>query len=138
MSASFWDRIKKRLNSIGKPDIWLIKSANLGKTAIVNGQTKNTSPSIDVAYRCAKALRTSMEELTDGEDGERYLRGYVQEQGWGFAPPERIADIVGALQKLSDDELVPIRGAIEATLNKKEDSGTSPERKSDGKLPKTG
>lgn len=134
MDENFWDRIKRQLNTMDKPDIWLIKNANLGKTAIINGQTKKTSPSVDIAYRCAKVLRTTVEELVDGEAGERYLRGHIQEKGWGFSPPERIADIVDAVRDLSDDELVPIRGAIKALLDKKGVSGISPEEKSGKKI----
>jgi hypothetical protein len=107
-----------------------IRNANLGRTAITNGQTKGTSPSVDIAYRCAKALKTTVEELVDGEAGKKYLRDYIQEKGWAFSPPERIAEIVEGLQALSDDELVPIRGAIKATLDKKEASGAPQEIKS--------
>jgi hypothetical protein len=120
MDDCFWDNIKKRLRSLNKPDIWLIRNAGLGKTAIVNGQQKRTSPSVDIAYRCAKTLRTSIEELADSKGGALYLREYVSKAGWGFSPPERVADVIEALMELSDDELVPIRGAIRAILDSKD------------------
>jgi hypothetical protein len=73
-------------------------------------------------------LKTTVEELVDGEAGEQYLRGYIREKGWEFSPPEQIADIVEAIQGLSNDDLVPIRGAIKAILDrKKEVSGAVPE-----------
>jgi hypothetical protein len=78
-------------------------------------------------------MQTTVEELVDGEAGEQYLREYVRGKGWEFSPPERIADIVEALQKLSDDELVPIRGAVKATLGKQEVSGVPPGIKSEKK-----
>jgi DNA-binding XRE family transcriptional regulator len=138
MDENFWDRIKELLSVMDKPDIWLIKKAGLGKTAIINGQTKKTSPSVDIAYRCAKVLKTTVEELIDGEAGVQYLREYVRGKNWQFVPPKRIADIVEAIQELSDDELVPIRGAIKAILDKKEAPGVPPEIKSRRPHPKTG
>jgi hypothetical protein len=139
MGENFWGRIKKLLNALDEPDIWLIKNAKLGKTAIINGQTKKTSPSVDIAYRCAKVLKTTIEELVDGEAGEQYLRDYIQGKGWEFSPPLWIADIVEAVQGLSEDELVPIRGAIRAILDKKKEaSGVTPEVKSESEPKKTG
>jgi hypothetical protein len=130
MDENFWDRIKRLLSTLDEPDIWLIKNASLGKTAITNGQTKKTSPSVDIAYRCAKVLKTTIEELVDGEAGEQYLREYIGSRGWAFSPPPRIADIVEAVDRLSNDELVPVRGVIKAMLDKKEASGIPPEAKS--------
>jgi hypothetical protein len=124
MSEYFWDRIKKLLGKMDKPDIWLIKGAGLGKTAIITGQTKKTSPSVDIAYRCAKVLKTTIEELVDGEAGEQYLREYIREKGWKFCPPERIADIVEGLSLLDDNELGMIRGAVASAVERKKGKGT--------------
>jgi hypothetical protein len=99
----------------------------VGKTVINSGISRLSSPSVDYAYSVSKVLNISIEELVDGEAGEQYLREYVREKRWQFSPPKGIADIVEALQRLSDDELVPIRGAIKATLDKKEASGVPPE-----------
>jgi predicted RNA binding protein YcfA (HicA-like mRNA interferase family) len=77
-------------------------------------------PELLAAVALAKVLKTTVIELVDGEAGEQYLREYIREKSWAFSPPERIADIAGALQELSDDELIPIRGAIKAILDKKE------------------
>jgi hypothetical protein len=95
---------------------------------------RKTYPDAGEVTRLAVLLKTTVEELVDGKAGEQYLRGYIQEKGWEFSPPERIADIVEAIQSLSDDDLVPIRGALKATLDKKrEASGVTLEIKSDGK-----
>jgi SOS-response transcriptional repressor LexA len=114
MDENFWDRIKKLLNAMDKPDIWLIKNAGLGKTAIINGQTKKTCPSADIAYRCAKVLRTTIEELIDGTAGEQYLREYIREKGWEFSPPEGLADIFNILGQLDDSELRTVAKMIAA------------------------
>jgi hypothetical protein len=141
MYSKFWDNIREILKGRKDGQKWLAKVSGVGRTAINNGigklnkpeaegRTIKNSPSVDNAYAIAKALKLSVEELVDGEAGEQYLREYIKEKSWAFSPPERIADIVDALQELSDDELVPIRGAIKATLDKKEVSGIPLEAKS--------
>jgi transcriptional regulator with XRE-family HTH domain len=99
---------------------------------------EETEPKVLDLYKVCVALRTTIEEIVGGEAGEQYLREYVREKAWQFSPPERIADIVEGLQELSDDELVPIRGAIKAILDKKEASGVPPKIKSGRTHPKTG
>jgi transcriptional regulator with XRE-family HTH domain len=130
MASKFWDNVRDRLNAFGKTQKWLANESKVGKTVINSGISRLSSPSVDNAYFISRVLNVSIEELVDGEAGEQYLREYIQEKGWQFSPPDRIADIVAALQKLSDDELVPIRGAITATLDRKEVSGIPPEIKS--------
>jgi predicted RNA binding protein YcfA (HicA-like mRNA interferase family) len=90
-------------------------------------KTRPYHPELLTAIALAKVLQTTVEELVDGEAGEQYLRDYIQKKGWKFSLQKTIADIVEALQRLSADELVPIRGAIKAILEKKEASGAAPE-----------
>jgi hypothetical protein len=134
MASKFWDNVRSRLSTLKKTQKWLGNVSGVGRTVINSGISRLSSPTVDNAYFISKVLNTSIEELVDGEAGEQYLREYIREKGWGFSPPERIADIVEAVQGLSSDELVPIRGAIKAILDKKkEESGVPPEAKSDGK-----
>jgi hypothetical protein len=93
-------------------------------------KTRPYHPELLTAVALARVLNTTIEELVDGEAGEQYLREYVQEKGWEFSPPERIADIVEAVDRLSDEELIPVRGVIKAMLDKKEGSGIQPDAKS--------
>jgi hypothetical protein len=109
MINNFWDNIKKLLNIKNKPDIWLIKEAKLGKTAIVTGQARNTMPSADKAYRIALALETTVEELVDGENGSVYIHKLISEKGTLWEPPLRIADIVDVLNVVDDTTLDTIR-----------------------------
>jgi hypothetical protein len=109
MENGFWDNIRKLLSKQDKPDVWLIKEAKLGKTAIINGQKRHTTPSADKAYRCAKALSVTVEELVDGESGAEYVRQIVRPK-----LPERIADIVDDLIMLDDNQLDMIRAAAHA------------------------
>jgi hypothetical protein len=116
----------------------IIADLQLKKATVYAWDANESPPKALDLLKIAKYLKTTVEEIVGGEVGEQYLREYVREKGWAFSPPERIADIVEGLQALSDDELVPIRGAIKATLNKKEGSGVPPEIKSGRTHPKTG
>jgi ribosome-binding protein aMBF1 (putative translation factor) len=130
MKSKFWENVFIHINEPGKSQKWLANVSNVGKTVINSGIARKSSPSVDYAYAIAKALCVTVEELVDGDAGEQYLRGYIREKGWGFSPPGRIADIVEAVQGLSDEDLVPVRGVIKAMLDKKEASGIQPEEKS--------
>jgi hypothetical protein len=76
-------------------------------------------PELLTAVALAKVLNTTVEELVDGEAGAQRLQEYIREKGWGFSPPDRIADIVEGVMGLSDAELTPIRRAIKAILDRK-------------------
>jgi hypothetical protein len=119
MIDNFWGNIKKLLNIVNKPDIWLIKEAELGKTAIVTGQARNTMPSADKAYRIAIALETTVEELVDGENGSMYIHKLISEQGALWEPPPRLTDIVNVLQVLDDATLETVKTMILSLQEKK-------------------
>jgi hypothetical protein len=125
------DKIKAALG-----DEWAIRiiaDLHLKKATVYSWDANQSLPKAFDLLKITKYLKTTVEELIEGEAGEQYLREYVQKKGWQFSPPESIADIVEAIQKLSEDELVPIRGAIKAIMNRKEGSGITPEAKSDKK-----
>ena len=63
MVSCFWGNMKMILSKLDRSDTWLIKEAGLGKTAIINGQKRNTYPAVDKAYRCAKALGVTIEVI---------------------------------------------------------------------------
>jgi hypothetical protein len=51
-----------------------------------------------------------------GESGVEYVRQLANKEGWGFFPPERIADIVEAFKRLTDDELAVVAGAMRGAI----------------------
>jgi hypothetical protein len=119
MNNNFWDNVKKILSIKNKPDIWLIKTAKLGKTAISNGQIRHTMPSVDKAYRCACALGVTIEELIDGEAGAEYVRKIVMNDPKAVQVPARIKSIVDGLLVLDEKELIGIRGNVDALVEAK-------------------
>jgi hypothetical protein len=114
MDNCFWGNIKRYLRSLNKPDIWLIRNAGLGKTAIINGQQKRTSPSVDIAYRCAKVLGITVEELVDGEAGAEYVRKVVINDPKAIQVPDRLSSVVEDLLLLDEKDLIEIRANAEA------------------------
>jgi len=112
MHVNFWDNIRKLLNARDKPDVWLIKEAKLGKTAIINGQNRNTVPSADKACRIARALETTVEELVNGENGREYVQRLLTDKGLLWKPPLRIADIVDVLNAVDDVTLETVRTMV--------------------------
>jgi transcriptional regulator with XRE-family HTH domain len=127
MDETFWDSIKRLLGKMDQPDIWLIRNADLGKTAITNGQRKKTSPSVDIAYRCAKVLGTTVEELVDGEAGAEYVRKIVRNDPRAIQVPDRLSSIVEDLFLLEEKELIGIRANVEALAEAKKGQSTGTE-----------
>jgi hypothetical protein len=88
------------------PHLWNL--ANIDKWVGVSG----TEPKVIDLCKVCKILNITMEWVVDGEEGAGYIRQWVRENGGVWEPPGRIADIVQGLLLLTDEELVPIRGAV--------------------------
>jgi hypothetical protein len=119
----FYERIKRHIKTKGTTIDGYFSSLFAGeknKESFSGWKKRSIYPRADEAIVLAKDMQTTVEELVDGEAGEEYLQEYVRDKGWRFSPPERIVDIVEAVSKLSNEELIPIRGAIKALLDKKE------------------
>ncbi|MDR2096030.1 MAG: hypothetical protein LBP76_11015 [Treponema sp.] len=119
MKTEFWLNMEKARIEAKKERKAVLSECGLTSNAFSRGIERKSDPGASTAYLLAQCVNRTIEELVDDKAGEQYLRKYIREKGWAFSPPERIADIVDALYKLSDNELVPIRGAIQALLDKK-------------------
>jgi hypothetical protein len=69
----------------------------------------------------ARSVGLTVEQLVDGKAGADYVREWAHRDGRVYRPPDNIADLVDGLKLLDDDELVPIRGAIQALVNEKKE-----------------
>jgi transcriptional regulator with XRE-family HTH domain len=126
MKTNFWSNLDQARKGAGKERKAVIEECDLSNNAFTQGIRRKSDPSVSTAYRCAKSVYKTVEELIDGEAGEQYLREYIRNKGWGFSPPERIADIVEATDGLSDEQLDYVMGLIKAMLDKKGESGVTP------------
>jgi hypothetical protein len=129
----FYERIKSHVKMKGLTINGYFSSLFAGdknKESFSGWKKRHIYPRADEAFILARDMQTTVEELIDGEAGEQYLREYVREKGWRFSPPDRVAGIVEASNRLSDEQLDYVMGLIKTMLDKKEVSGTTPEAKS--------
>jgi hypothetical protein len=87
---------------------------------------RSVLPRADETLKIAKAMAITVEELIEGETGAEYVRRWAKNDGKVYEPPERIADIVASLKKLTDRDLDIVRGTISGMLGKRSEEGTNP------------
>jgi hypothetical protein len=130
MKTEFWSNMEKARIEAQKDRKVITIECGLTSNAFSRGLERKSDPGVSTAYKCAKAVEKTIEELLDGETGIEYIRQIVQKKGWQFSPPERVAGIVEAAGMLSDEQLDYVMGLIRTMLDKKEASGMPPEAKS--------
>jgi SOS-response transcriptional repressor LexA len=69
-------------------------------------------PRADEATKLAYALKTTVEELVDGEAGAEYVRQLIAKEGKIYEPPEKIREIVKILEGLDNGELKVVEKMI--------------------------
>jgi hypothetical protein len=89
-------------------------------------------PSVTSGYAIAKALKTTVEELVDGESGVEYIKQLVRNTGLAWEPPPRIAGVMAILNGLGDDELVIVAGAMQGVVQSLEDIKRGDKKRSTG------
>ncbi|MDR1901169.1 MAG: helix-turn-helix domain-containing protein [Treponema sp.] len=126
MGSMFWENTRKHLNNLEKTQIWLAGASKVGKTVINSGIARKSSPTVDNAYKISRVFQVTIEELLDGEAGMDYVRQWARQDGKVYQPPERIADIVDLLNKLSDRDLGVIKKSVKAMLGTDEEPKEEP------------
>jgi hypothetical protein len=102
----------------------IITECGLTSNAFSRGLERKSDPAASTAYRLARSVNKTIEELVDSESGCEYVRQLLRERGGVWEPPERIADIVADLMELDDDDLDIIRSAARTAAAKKGKEGT--------------
>ena len=67
---SFWENVDSQLRFIGMERKELGKIAGFPESYISKGITRGSSPSVDLAYKIAKALNVSIEFLITGKESK--------------------------------------------------------------------
>jgi transcriptional regulator with XRE-family HTH domain len=124
MKTEFWPNIEKLRIDANKERKAIILECGLTSNAFSRGLERKSDPGVSTAYRLAQSFKKTIEELLDGEAGAAYVRQLASKEGWGFTPPDRIADIVEGLSLLDDNELDMIRGAVMTAVERKKGTGT--------------
>jgi hypothetical protein len=126
MKTNFWNTLDQARKVAGKERKAIIEECGLPNNAFSQGIRRNSDPSASTAYRCARSVHKTIEELIDGEAGAEYVRMVVQNDPRAIQVPERIFSIVEDLLSLDENEMVGIRANVEALarINKGKVTGT--------------
>jgi hypothetical protein len=124
MKTEFWSNMEKARIDAKKERKAIILECGLTANAFSRGLERKSDPGVSTAYRLARCVDKTVEELLDGETGAEYVRRIVRNAGGAWDPPERIADIVYGLAQLDDNELDMIRGAVSSAVNRKKGKST--------------
>jgi DNA-binding XRE family transcriptional regulator len=79
-------------------------------------------PSVTSGYAIAKSLKTTVEELVDGEAGAEYVRQWARNQGGLWEPPPRVAGVMAILASLDEEELAVATGAMRGAIQAMEEA----------------
>jgi hypothetical protein len=124
MKTEFWSNIEKARIDAKRERKAIVVECGLTPNAFTRGLARESDPGASTAYRLARSVNMTIEELLDGETGAEYVRQLARKEGWGFTPPDRIADIVEGLSMLDDNELDMIRAAVASAVERKKGTGT--------------
>jgi transcriptional regulator with XRE-family HTH domain len=119
MLSLFWKNLENARIILGIERKTVEKNCNLTNNAFTQGLKRNSSPSVDLAYRLSQAVKMTIEELVDGETGAEYAQKIVRNDPRAVQAPDRIFDIVENLLLLDDKELSGIRANVAALADGK-------------------
>jgi len=105
MDSLFWKNLEKARERTGIERKAIEQECNLANNAFTQGLRRNSSPSVDISYRLAKAVGMTVEELVGGEAGLEYVLRIVRNNPRAVRVPDRIFPVVECLLLLDDKEL---------------------------------
>jgi transcriptional regulator with XRE-family HTH domain len=85
---------------------------------------EETEPKVNDLYKVCVVLKTTMEEIVDGESGTEYVCKIIKNDPKAIQVPDRLQSIVDALILLDDNELIGIQANAKALAeNKRKKNG---------------
>jgi transcriptional regulator with XRE-family HTH domain len=78
-----------------------------------------TEPKVNDLYKVCVVLKTTMEEIVDGESGMEYVRKIIRNDPTAIQVPDRIRPVVDDIVLLDDNDLIGIRANIKAIAETK-------------------
>ena len=115
----FWENLENARIMARKERKDIEKECQLANNAFTQGIKIKSSPSVDLAYKLAKAVGITIEELVAGESGAEFVRKAVRNDPGAIQVPERIYHIVESLLLIDEDQLTGIRANVEALALRK-------------------
>jgi transcriptional regulator with XRE-family HTH domain len=124
MKTKFWPNMEKARIAVGKERKAITSECGLTSNAFSRGLERKSDPGAGTAYRLARAVHKTIEELIDDEAGVEYVRSIIRNDPRAIQVPDRISSIVEDLLLLDENELIGIRANVEALAEAKKGSGT--------------
>jgi hypothetical protein len=123
MKAKFWSNLDQVRKEAGIERKAIIEECDLPNNAFTQGIRRKSDPGVSTAYRLARCVNKTVEELVDGETGAEYVRKIVRNDPKAIQVPDRISSIVGDLLFLDENELIGIRANVGALAMAKKGNG---------------
>lgn len=104
--TTFWMRVEKKLKELDMTEADLSKLVDIAQSSINGWKTKDAIPRADIAYKTAKALKTSIDYLLSGipscenTSDTNIIPILNQELSAGFGEPLPENDVIQGLLKL--------------------------------------
>jgi hypothetical protein len=124
MKTEFWSNMEKARIEAKKERKAIIVECDLTSNAFSRGLERKSDPGVSTAYRLARAVNKTIEELLDGEVGAEYVRKVVRNDPRVIQVPDRLYSIVEDLLFLDENELRGIRANVEALAEAKKGKST--------------
>jgi transcriptional regulator with XRE-family HTH domain len=120
MTSLFWSNLEAARIKAKKGRKDIETECNLANNAFTQGIKRKSSPSVDLAYRLAQTVNTTIEELVAGDEGAGYVQRVIRNDARAIQVPDRIYPIVKNLLLLDDRDLTGIMANAEALAAAKE------------------
>jgi hypothetical protein len=123
MKTNFWNNLDEARKVAGKERKAVIDECDLPNNAFTQGIRRKSDPGVSTAYRLARSVNKTIEELIDGAAGAEYVRMVVRNDPKAIQVPDQLYSIVEDLLLLDESELIGIRANVEALAEAKKEKG---------------
>jgi transcriptional regulator with XRE-family HTH domain len=124
MKTEFWSNMESARIEAKRERKAITLECGLTPNAFSRGLERKSDPGISTAYRLARSVNKTIEELIDGETGAEYVRKVVRNDPRAIQVPDQLYSIVENLLYLEENELIGIRANVEALAEAKKGKGT--------------
>jgi len=119
MTSSFWSNLENARIRAKKERRAIEIDCGLTNNAFTQGIKRRSSPSVDIAYKLAQAVNSTIEEFVAGDEGLEYVRRVLKNDLRIFGLPTEILPVVECLFLLKEKELSGILANVQALTRDK-------------------
>jgi hypothetical protein len=127
MKTEFWSNMERARIEVGKERKAITLECGLTSNSFSRGLERKSDPGASTAYRLARSVHKTIEELVDGETGVEYVHKVIRNDPRAIQVPDRLSSIVENLLFLDENELKGVGAMVEtlADAKKGKSIGTS-------------